>query len=137
MSLRDHLQSIYDARGKLTPELVVDEAREPSHPLHSRFEWDDSVAAEKWRHEQAHELITSVKVTFKNAEGKPQGIRQFHAVRSGTGHVYEPLDTIVEDEMMMKVLMADMEREWRQMKSRYDHLVEFRRMIRRDMGEAA
>jgi hypothetical protein len=33
MSLRDQLQAIYNERGKLTPTIVVDEARDESHPL--------------------------------------------------------------------------------------------------------
>lgn len=137
MSLRDQLQSIYDARGKLTPEVVVDEAREPSHPLHSRFEWDDSVAAEKWRHEQAHELITSVRVSYKDAGGKPREIRQFHAIRREQGHVYEPVENVLRDEVMTRILLADMEREWRALRKRYDQFSEFRSMVLGDLSEKA
>lgn len=137
MSLRDQLQSIYDARGRLTPEVVVDEAREPSHPLHSRFEWDDSVAAEKWRHEQAHELITSVRVSYKDAGGKPREIRQFHAIRREQGHVYEPVENVLRDEVMTRILLADMEREWRALRKRYDQFSEFRNMVLGDLSEKA
>lgn len=137
MSLRDQLQSIYDQRGKLTPELVVDEARDPEHPLHVRFEWDDSTAGEKWRHYQAHELITSVKVTYNNPSGKPREIRQFHAIRKETGHVYEPVENVLRDDVMTKILLADMEREWRALKKRYDQFAEFRTMVLGDLRDEA
>lgn len=137
MSLRDHLQRIYDAHQALTPEIVLSEARDPEHPLHNRFEWDDTEAAEKWRRHQAHELITSVRVTYTAADGEPREVRAFHAVRTERGHVYEPAERVVQDELMTRVLMADMEREWRTLKRRYDHFAEFRAMVRRDLDEAA
>jgi hypothetical protein len=44
-------------RGNLTPEVVLEAAKDPASPLHSRFEWDDDVAAHKWRLEQARVLL--------------------------------------------------------------------------------
>ena len=37
---------------EVTPELIVEMSRDPSAPTHGEFEWDDSVAAEKYRTEQ-------------------------------------------------------------------------------------
>ncbi len=48
--------------GRLTPLMVVDDARDPKSPLHAEFEWDDSLAGEKWRQQQARVLIHSVRV---------------------------------------------------------------------------
>lgn len=137
MSLREHLQSIYDNHRTLTPAIVVDEARDAEHPLHDRFEWDDSVGGEKWRHHQAHDLITSVRVSYSDAKGKPRDIRQFHAVRQEQGHAYEPVENILRDDVMTRILMADMEREWRALKKRFDQFSEFRSMVLRDVGEKA
>jgi hypothetical protein len=51
--------------GKITPRMVVDAARDEDSPLHSYFEWDDAIAAEKYREMQARTLLRSVdlKVT--------------------------------------------------------------------------
>lgn len=57
MDLRTALQGIYDQHQQLTPAIVVDEARDAAHPLHSRFDWNDATAGEAWRRQQAHELI--------------------------------------------------------------------------------
>ena len=46
--------------GILQPETVVDEARPVSSPLHSRFEWDDSIAGQQHRIWQARHLIRVV-----------------------------------------------------------------------------
>lgn len=56
------------AGGLLTAEVVVEDARNPSSPLHAHFDWDNDVAAEKWRLEQARRLIRSVKITVEVVE---------------------------------------------------------------------
>lgn len=48
--------------GRLTPEEVVADAKDPKSPLHSYFDWDDDVAARKYRIAQARTLIRSVRV---------------------------------------------------------------------------
>jgi hypothetical protein len=48
--------------GRLQPADVVTDARDPTSPLHSHSEWDDSVAAERYRLSQARSLIRSVKI---------------------------------------------------------------------------
>jgi len=44
----------------LTPQEVVDAAREKDSPLHSLFEWDDSKAAEEYRKGQARKLLNGL-----------------------------------------------------------------------------
>lgn len=49
--------------GLLQPETVVDEARPITSPLHSLFEWDNTVAGQQYRIWQARQLIrVSVEV---------------------------------------------------------------------------
>lgn len=137
MSLRDQLQNIYNQHGQLTPALVVEEARDEQHPLHDRFEWNDATAGEAWRRQQAHELIRSVKVVYREAdEANPEkSVRAFHAMRSDKGHVYEPVEQIVNDDFARRLLLQDMEREWHALHRRYKHFEEFAAMVRRDVGK--
>lgn len=139
MSLRDQLQSIHDDHGKLTPSLVVEVARPADHPLHSRFEWDDSVAGEAWRRQQAHELIRSVKVVYREAtDTEPErSVRAFHAVRRADEITYESADSIVRDPLTLQILLRDMERDWKQLKRRYAEFSEFLTMVRNDVEEHA
>lgn len=46
------------ATGALTPERVVDFARNPNTALHDRFTWDDTEAAQRWRLREARDVIT-------------------------------------------------------------------------------
>ena len=56
-------------RGNLEPQAVVDRARDPNNVLHDSFEWDDSIAGEKYRLEQARALITTIYVTVSSPSG--------------------------------------------------------------------
>ncbi len=50
-------------RGRLTPDAVIDDAKQKDSPLHDQFEWDKSKAAYAHWQDQARALITSVRVT--------------------------------------------------------------------------
>lgn len=62
------LAAIEQKHGRLTPALVVQEARDEAHPLHDKFTWDDSAAAIQWREQQAREIIRNarIEVTVKD-----------------------------------------------------------------------
>lgn len=51
--------------GVLRPEAVVEEAQSKDHPLHDRFDWNDTTAAHAHRVEQARSLIQKVKYVSK------------------------------------------------------------------------
>lgn len=139
MSLRDILQGIYDQRGQLTADIVVEIARDEAHPLHERFEWDDAAAGEQWRKQQAADLIRSVKVVYKEATETEEArtVRAFHAVRGPKGHAYQPADKVAEDPFTRQLVLADMEREWQALKRRYERFAEFTAMVRADLEVAA
>lgn len=140
MTLREALQDVHDRHGYLDPRLVVDEARDPQYEaaqlLQSRLPWDDAEAAEAHRRHVAQELIRSVRVIYREATDKDpeRSVRAFHAVRGPEGHVYEPLDKVTDDPFLTRLVLADMEREWRQMKARYSHFKEFIQMVQRDVA---
>lgn len=140
-NLRDELEAIRKQFGKLTPQLVVDQARGEGHPLHSYFEWDNEAAGEAWRRVQAHRLITKLRVTYKEPDEKSPGksVRQYHAIRGDDEreYVYEPAEKVAADPFLTQLVLRDMEREWQQLKRRYDQFDEFWRMVRRDVGDEA
>lgn len=58
-------------QGSITPERVVEEARNSFLELHKCFEWDDEKAAEKYRITQARDVLRFISVvTTVKAEGK-------------------------------------------------------------------
>jgi hypothetical protein len=137
--LRDELLAVRSQHGKLTPQLVVDAARNPEHPLHSRFEWDDAVAGEAWRRQQAHELIRKAKVVYREAgETEPEkSVRAFVAIRAEEGHVFDPVEEVAQDPFRQRLVLADMEREWKALFARYKEFEEFLSLVRQDVSDAA
>jgi hypothetical protein len=68
----ERLESIRAKQQALTPELVLADARAARSPLHQFFEWDDSIAAERYRLDQAGHLIRAVVVTFQQNDPEPE-----------------------------------------------------------------
>ena len=59
-------------KGELTPEDILDDAKNPNSPLHSFFEWNDGEAAHQHRLQQARGLIRSVVAIYtREDEGQP------------------------------------------------------------------
>ena len=133
MSLRDQLSEIHADHGKLTPRIVLDEASDKGHPLHARFEWDDTVAAEAHRLDHAHALIASVQVIFKKGD-QPRTVRAFHAIRGEdtNSFVYEPVEDVAASDFLTQLVRRDMKRSWKQLQARYGHFDDFVAMVRED-----
>ena len=127
------LQSLYEANQTLTPEMVVDAARPADHPLHSRFEWDDAVAGEAYRRTQAADLIRSVKVVYDtDPQGRDKKVRAFVSIRPDEApHLaaYRPTEEVVADPLTYRMLLREMDRDWRRFRARYEHLQEFHALI--------
>lgn len=145
MTLRESLEEIYARHGALTPQIVVDTARDAADDdpaaqlLRGRLEWDDAVAGEAHRREQAGELIRSVRVVYKPAsDGKDErSVRAFHSVRTEQGCTFQPLERVVADDFTRRLVLADMEREWKALKDRWGHFKEFSTIVSADVEQVA
>lgn len=66
--------------GQITPEDVVNAARDEENPLHEVFDWNDASAAKAQRLHIARLLIGSIVVTFKHHES----VRANYSVKVGS-----------------------------------------------------
>jgi hypothetical protein len=68
--------------GRVDPRVVVDESRMVNAPLYKCFEWDNNIAAEKYREKQAQTMIQNiVVVNVKDESGKSlEPVRAFVSV---------------------------------------------------------
>ena len=57
------LAAINAEQGRVKPQDFVDRERPDDAPGHAIFEWDDSVAGEQWRLQQARTIIRALHVT--------------------------------------------------------------------------
>lgn len=133
--MRDELMAIRDQHGELHPALVVDAARSKSHPLHDRFEWDNKVAGERWRRQQAHRLIRVAQIPLSYAEHPtgPSHIRAFVAVPRGSSPQpdYMPTEEALADPFTQRLVMQAMERDIAALQRKYGHLAGFAEAITR------
>lgn len=132
MGLRETLEDIYNRRGTLTPAIVVEEASNPNHPLHKRFPWDDAEAARIGRERIAADLIRSVTITYSDTKGKPRDVRAFYTVDRGRDTepwAYRPTADILADPIATAILLAELEREWKNLRAKYGHLADFAAII--------
>jgi hypothetical protein len=139
VNLRDELANIYKDQGELTPKIVVDLARKKDHPLHSVvFDCEPRLAAERYYLDRAHELIQSVKITYRDPKSSDRlTVRSWQAIKQGNNHVYKPTDEIVTDPILRAIVLADMEREWKDLHRRYKHFKEFLDLVLKDVSTAA
>ena len=70
------LEDIEQQNGTVSKELFLDASRSEDSPTHGMFEWDDSIAGEKWRLDQARKIICSLslKIEHRDADVKDIGL---------------------------------------------------------------
>lgn len=73
----EHLRKLEKQYGEVTRETFLESARPADSPMHSLFEWNDTVAAEKYRLHQANVIIASIRVTVTEEERPPVTLRGF------------------------------------------------------------
>ena len=136
--LKAELLAIRKQYGRLTADLVLDEARDPGHVLHGRFCWDDGEAAERYRLGQARNLIRSVKVTYQRPTGEKASVRQFvsidrsDAAAPATG--YLPTEEALADPLTAKILLRQMQRDVDSLLAKYEQMTEFRALLAERLG---
>ena len=63
------MEQIEDKYGSITSERFLEASRAEDSPTHGVFEWDDGIAAEKYRLHQASRTICAVRVIVRNETG--------------------------------------------------------------------
>lgn len=106
--------------GHLTPLAVVNAARDRKHILHKHFEWEDALAAESFRLDQARSLISCIHV--ENAEAGSGVARAFMSIRDKDGVSYRSLDDILRSADLQQRVLAQAERDLLAFENRYRDL---------------
>lgn len=106
--------------GELHPEDVVEVARSTRHVLHKHFEWDDTVAAENYRKDQARNLIRIVRVEDEaTADGTT---RAFHSIHTDGGTSYRHIEQVRSSAEFQLALLKAAERDLDAFGKRYRDL---------------
>lgn len=137
------LRRLCEAAGELTPEAVVAEARPDDSPLHSHFEWDDTIAGEQYRLVQASEMIRKAQVTIETTTPRETvRVRAFLSVPSadvdGRTGVYRTIEVLARDARVREELLDQMRRDVAQLRRKYrDHAAAFNEILLSASAEIA
>lgn len=125
--LRTELSLLMEAHGALTPTLLVEAARPVDAPLHDRFEWDDEVAGERYRLDQARDLIRRVRVVYREAttEEQARSYRAYSSIPIDGGRAYVPTQAALDDPFQRRLLIQQLRREMAALHQKYEHLEEW------------
>jgi len=125
------LQGIKKAHGGvLEPATIVKKAKPVKNPLHKNFTWDDSVAGQKYREEEARRVVRSIEVVMKPATGAPErAVKAYVSVSSSPvkqtkGSVYVTVDEALSDQIMRDEVLARAIREALSFRKKYAELSE-------------
>ena len=123
--------------GHVTTEIVVIDAKYKKSPLHDYFEWDDGLAAGKYRIRQARHLLGRIEVIIKT-NGDEEPIKAFHNLvivnekEKTSERVYSPLINVMSDKELHRQIIdkAFMELDgWRKRYKQYQELDQIFKVI--------
>lgn len=107
-----------EAQGNLNAAALVEASKAEDAPLHDMFEWDDTVAAQKYREVQAREIIRSITVV---TEDRPLSYRQFSSVGNS---VYVSTTSALSRDETRKIVLSTAMRELEAFRRKYQTLSE-------------
>lgn len=121
----DEIQEIGDS---YTADDILEKAKDENTELHKCFDWDDSIAAYKWRRHTARQICTSLVLKVVESEHEPpKKFRVIQNTREGDG--YEPSVRIYANPRKMNILLERMKEDSRRFIDRYKSLPEASEII--------
>lgn len=125
--LRQEMERIRQRNAKkiLVAADVVKTARAANHPLHDRFDWDNSTAGHKYRLWQAQQLIASVRIIRDGPEEKM--VPAFVSLlpdRKHDGGGYRAVADVLKSHSLREEMVKTALSELRGVKARFDSLRE-------------
>ena len=129
----EELQRITELHGGQLKHVdpIIEEARSVTNPLHDQFEWDDSIAAQEHRRNQARRLLACIRVVNKGSSG-PKMFKAFVNIQKGTQQSYHTTAEALSDKELREKVLATALKEakaWQDRYSQYHELSEIFKAI--------
>lgn len=113
--------------GDLKPQKIVDAASTDKR-LKPHFEWDDALAANSYRCDQAREIVRLIHV--ENADADSGVARAYLSIHDRGGVSYRALGEILSSKDLQSRVLAQAERDLIAFENRYKSLVDVCAVIR-------
>lgn len=121
------MEEIENTHGAVTSELFLEASRSEDSPTHTVFEWDDGLAAEKYRLHQASRTICAIRVIVREgpaAETTPPRAFVNVTVDDGKKAKYMNVSDAMANPETRSVVLARALREMRVFQDKYANLSE-------------
>lgn len=109
--------------GFLRPQEVVEYAKNPNTVLHQYFDWDNDIAADKYRIAQARALIRVAVIVEKNTSEKVRAYVSLSSDRNEAGG-YRSIAEVINDVVLVDTLLQDALKELASFQRKYNRLKE-------------
>ena len=124
-------EEIKEIGDEVNPKQVLDKAKDEQSELHKCFEWDDSIAAERFRLDQARSVINHLIVVTRDPDEDKEPV-QFRVLMKNENERdtnYKQTIIMVKDEDEYKKLLEQAYAELRSFKKKYSCLVELANIL--------
>lgn len=109
----------------LTPKNLLDANRDESAPLHNEFEWQDDIAAEKYREGQARHIIACLCVRAETTAGEQsEPVRAFLKIEPESE--YQSINVILQSADSHVAMLSMALRELEAFRKKYKALAELK-----------
>ena len=109
----------------LTPKNLLNANRDETAPLHNEFEWNDGIAAEKYRENQARHIIACLCVRAETTSGEQsEPVRAF--LKTISDCEYQSLNVILQSADSHSAMLATALRELKAFQNKYKMLSELK-----------
>lgn len=114
----------------LTAENLLNASREETAPLHNYFEWDNDVAAEKYRLVQSKDLIRSIIIVRQTDDDERPPVRKFIAIRKPETKEREfiPVETVLKRQDYMEQMFEQALKDLSAFRTKYVNLRDYAKM---------
>lgn len=102
----ERIESVY---GTLSPERILNESRDDSAVLHPLFEWEDDLAAEKFRIHQARFILNNIHVKIIK-DGSSSSFPVYEVVNINSERRYRSIEVMTQSdiEQVKKATLKDL-----------------------------
>lgn len=93
-----------DEMSTINVDNILEKAKNENTELNKIFDWDNEIAGEKWRRQQANQMIQDLQVVVVKGdkENKPKTTKAFVTLKRETE--YEPIEAVVNDPLKYESL---------------------------------
>jgi hypothetical protein len=92
----ERIETLY---GSLTPQNILDASRPKNALFHTLFQWDDTVAAEHYRLQQARTILNNIEITVVS-DGQPKQISVYEVIKQpSTIGAYKSINSMTIDDI--------------------------------------